>query len=168
MSAYIEPNELERMLTKLMTKVHGPLLSGDFLFRSLGYSSSDALRQAFHRNTIPITLIDFPNRKNKFALSDVIAEWLVRQRFSNYDQPVTISKRLIEMLPDKLKILILDKGYLFHEEDILDFLGLKNKNELLIQYESGAIPFSLFTIDKRRTKLFALSIEVFDFMNKSE
>ncbi|MFK5950926.1 MAG: hypothetical protein QM500_19410 [Methylococcales bacterium] len=63
MNEILEPYELKRILIKLMTKVHGPLLSGDVLFGALGYSSSAALRQASHRDTVPIVLMEFPNRK---------------------------------------------------------------------------------------------------------
>lgn len=54
----VEDNE--GLLSRVMTTIHGPLLAGDVLVRALGYSSSEALRQASFRKMLPVTLFDIP------------------------------------------------------------------------------------------------------------
>lgn len=71
---------LEEILEKELTLRYGPLLAGDALRQVLGYTSSDAFRQALSRKTIPIPVFSIPNRRGKFALVKDAASWLASQR----------------------------------------------------------------------------------------
>lgn len=154
-------NDYTSMLSRIMTSIHGPLLAGDILTRALGYSSNYAVYQASFRRTLPVTLMDFPKRKLRFALSAEIAQWLIDQRLKHCQLPLCIERDTVEHNSDQLKLFILDRGYLLHEEDLLDLLGLETRDELILQEKESDLPFGLFKIDKRRTKRFALSIEAF-------
>lgn len=151
----------EDLLSRVMTTIHGPLLAGDVLVKSLGYSSSEALRQASCRNTVPVTLMDLPTRKLKFALSAEVALWLVCQRKINSEKPFDFASDIIESMSDSLKLFILNRSYLLDENDLMNLLGVDTRNDLIAQDKLGKLPFGLFKIDNRRNKLFALSIEAF-------
>lgn len=152
----------EDLLSRVMTTIHGPLLAGDVLVKTLGYSSSEALRQASCRNTVPVTLMDLPTRKLKFALSAEVAIWLIRQRTDNCEKPFEFSLDNVASLSDPMKLFILTRGYLLGETDLIDLLSVKTKNDLIVQDKLGQLPFGLFKIDNRRSKHFALSIEAFN------
>lgn len=54
-----------------------PLLGGNELFRSLGYPTAAAFRQALRRGQIPIDVFSIPNRRGKFALRADFNRWLM-------------------------------------------------------------------------------------------
>lgn len=151
----------EDLLSRVMTTIHGPLLAGDVLVKALGYSSSEALRQAAFRNTVPVTLMDLPTRKLKFALSAEVALWLVWQRTVNCEKPFGFVIDPVQLRSDSLKLFILTRGYLLNENDLMDLLGVTTRNDLIVQDKLERLPFGVFNIDNRRNKLFALSVEVF-------
>lgn len=151
----------EDLLSRVMTTIHGPLLAGDTLVKALGYSSSEALRQAAFRNTVPVTLMDLPTRKLKFALSAEVALWLVQQRTVNCEKPFGFVIDPVKLRSDSLKLFILNRGYLLDENDLMDLSGVTSRNDLIVQDGLGRSPFGVFRIDNRRNKLFALSIEAF-------
>jgi len=151
----------EDLLSRVMTTIHGPLLAGDVLVNALGYGSSEALRQASFRNTVPVTLMDLPARKFKFALSAEVAQWLVQQREAHCEKPFEIALNTVESSSNPLKLFILERGYLLNEADLLELLGLTERNDLIRKDKLGELPFGLFRIDTRRKKLFVLSIEAF-------
>jgi len=65
---------------------YGPILTGDALRKSLGFSSMAALRQATSRNKMPIPVFRLKDRKGVFALTTDIALWLAEQRNRMIDQ----------------------------------------------------------------------------------
>jgi hypothetical protein len=149
------------MLSRIMTSIHGPLLAGDILSKALGYSSDYAFYQASFRGTLPITLMDFPKRKLRFALSAEVAQWIIGQRIEHCEKKLCIELSAVEAAVDQLRLFILDRGYLLHEDDLLELMGLETRDELILREKESDLPFGLFTIDNRRTKRFALSIEAF-------
>lgn len=151
----------EGLLSRVMTTIHGPLLAGDLLVNALGYNSSQALRQAVFRNTVPVTLFAIPERKFKYALSAEVAEWLVQQRIDNCERVLHFDEEAILSKSPLLKLFALDHGYLLQESKLLNLMGLTERDQLVARYEAGELPFGLFRIDNRQTKLFALSLEAF-------
>jgi hypothetical protein len=55
------------------------MLAGEALQRSMGYRTTDALRQAILRGTIPIKTFKIENRRGQYALVKDIAQWLAEQ-----------------------------------------------------------------------------------------
>ncbi len=68
--------QLEADLLKLYAS---PLISGADLQRAMGYRTTDALRQAILRKTIPVQVFKIPNRRGQFALVKDVAQWLAEQ-----------------------------------------------------------------------------------------
>lgn len=151
----------EGLLSRVITTIHGPLLAGDLLVNALGYSSSLALRQAAFRKMAPVTLFAIPERKFKYALSAEVAEWLIQQRVDNCERDLHFDEEAILSKSPLLKLFGLDHGYLLHESKLLKLTGLSDRDQLVAMYEAGALPFGLFRIDNRQTKLFSLSLEAF-------
>lgn len=143
----------EDSLIALMYQVHGPLVAKDHLWRELGYSSSVALRMAVNRGTLPVTLMELPHRHGKFGLTEEIARWLVSQRIKNSQGPL---EKIVVSFDESRSI----ESVLLHEKDLLGLLQLETRSQLLDADKKQQIPFPVFTIDQRQTKLFALVCEV--------
>lgn len=75
------PEQYRDHLISQLTQLHGPLLSGDSLYRSLGFPSGHAFRQARRRGLLPIHTFFLPARRGHFALTTDVACWLCKQRF---------------------------------------------------------------------------------------
>ena len=147
----------EDSLTTLMYQIHGPLVAKDQLWRELGYSSSVALRMAVNRGTLPVTLMELPHRHGRFGLTEEIASWLVSQRIKN-------SKSPIEQIANGVGENRVIQSVLLHEKDLLGLLQLETRSQLLDANKKHQIPFPVFTVDQRQTKLFALVCEVPDLL----
>lgn len=117
------------------------------------YPSSTALRMAVCRKTSPVTVFSFPHRHNKFALSLEIAKWLLKQRLKNCAHP-------LQFVAEVPKALLRDYGVVLHERDIIEIMGVDNRDQLREYFLKDVLPFPIFTIDHRQTKLFALACEV--------
>lgn len=63
-------------INKELSESNGPLLGGAALRKALGFSSSEAFRQACFRGHIPIKVFTIPNRRGKFAFTSDVATWL--------------------------------------------------------------------------------------------
>lgn len=76
-------DELEKLAAHLEDKIMNlyktALLTDKALRDCLGYPSSEALRQAIARNTIPVKVFSIKNRRGKFALAKDVAYWLAEQ-----------------------------------------------------------------------------------------
>ncbi|MBB5393050.1 MULTISPECIES: hypothetical protein [unclassified Herbaspirillum] len=72
--------ELETVLARDMTRLYGPLMSGDDLRNALGILTKEAFRQALVRKTLPVPVFPLENRRGKFALTIDVANWLAAQR----------------------------------------------------------------------------------------
>lgn len=143
----------ESLLIKLMMGIYGPLVTKDDLWRLLGYTSSTALRMAVSRDTSPVLVFGLAHRHNKFALSLEIAKWLLEQRLKNCEGA-------LQFMDDVPKAILRNYGVVLHERDIMALLGLDSREELRDRHVKGALPFPVFTIDHRQTKLFTLACEV--------
>lgn len=66
----------------LLARYHSPLLAGDDLRSALGYPSTEALRQAISRGTVPVPVFSVAHRRGKFALAKDVANWLAMLRQS--------------------------------------------------------------------------------------
>ncbi len=158
-----DPTPVEaRQLTWLMMVVNGPLLAGDQLSHTLGYGSGAAMRKANSRGTTPVTLMELPHRKLRFALSDLVAGWLIEQRMKHSDLPIRIPVEYGKEPSSEFKLFLIENGYLLHEKQVLKCLNIHSREALLELHSSGACPIPLFRIDGRQTKLFALSAEAFE------
>jgi hypothetical protein len=70
-----EGAELDALVSQLRQQ-HGHLLSGEALWRALGFKSAAAFRQAKARGVVGIRLFNIPNRRGTFATAREVAEWL--------------------------------------------------------------------------------------------
>lgn len=77
-------DELEQTLLRQF----GPLLSNELLYRSLGFPSMGAFRQALSKKRVPIAVFSIPNRNGKFALTKDVARWLAAQKALAASSPV--------------------------------------------------------------------------------
>jgi hypothetical protein len=145
--------EFEESLIAWMYQMHGPLVAKDHLWRELGYSSSVALRMAVNRGTVPVTLMELPHRHGRFGLTEEIAKWLLSQRIKNSRSP--LERTVMHFDEDRAT-----QGALLHERELLALLQMEARGELLDADMKCQIPFPVFTIDHRQTKLFALACEV--------
>jgi len=68
------------LLERELSKSHGPMMTGDSLWKALGYSSIEAFRQAIARHLTPIPIFGIERRRGKFALTKDVAAWLAEQR----------------------------------------------------------------------------------------
>lgn len=62
---------------------YGAMLTGRDLYRTLGYPTPDAFRQAVSKKTVPVTIFPIENRRGKFALTKDVAFWLATQKIKN-------------------------------------------------------------------------------------
>lgn len=76
----LELGSLTKALEAELAAQYGPMVSGNSLWKILGYPSMGAFRQAVFRNAVGIPLFTLPKRRGKFALVKDIAEWLAEQR----------------------------------------------------------------------------------------
>lgn len=75
--------ELQQSLEADLLNLYGPILTGEALWRSLGYVSKDAFRQSLVRDTVPVALFTIENRRGKFALAKDVAAFLAKKRYEN-------------------------------------------------------------------------------------
>lgn len=55
---------------------HGPLMSGEALWQTLGFRSAASFRQAKSRNLLTIHVFSVSNRRGTFAFTHDVADWL--------------------------------------------------------------------------------------------
>jgi hypothetical protein len=72
----------ERIRRSLVYR-YGPLLSGEPLYRSLGFTTMVAFRQAKSKKLIPITLFDIAHKRGSYALPEDVAIFLAKRRLNN-------------------------------------------------------------------------------------
>jgi hypothetical protein len=153
------------LLSRVMTAVSGPMLSGNTLSEALGYDSTGAVRQARLRNMLPVSTFGLPSKHQKFAFSAEVAKWLIEQRESNSPRPIEINLEFIKSNISMLRLFIIDHGYLLEESQLVKHLKLEDESAPIQTYYLDKQPYALFRIDNRHAKRFALSIEVFPHIN---
>lgn len=63
-------------LAQQLVRMHGPLLSGEALWRNLGFPNSDAFRQAKARGRLEVPTFKLPGRRATFARTRDVADWI--------------------------------------------------------------------------------------------
>lgn len=58
------------------TRAECELVSGEELWKGLGYRTAASFRQAAHRQTVPIHVFDLPHRRGKHAFRRDLDRWL--------------------------------------------------------------------------------------------
>ncbi|WP_121119530.1 hypothetical protein [Croceibacterium ferulae] len=76
MSDETTPDHQSSALAQQLVRLHGPLLSGEPLWRNLGFRSSDAFRQAKSRGHVEVTTFKLPGRRATFARTRDVADWI--------------------------------------------------------------------------------------------
>lgn len=75
-----EVRMLAKQLEADLLKLYGsPMISGEQLQRAMGYKTTNALRQAILRKTMPIHVFKVQKRRGQFALVKDVAKWLAEQ-----------------------------------------------------------------------------------------
>lgn len=65
-------------LKEQMLKEYGPIMSGDELYRSLGFRTWASFGRAVRLGQVEVRLFEIPNRKGKFATTEDVAEWVAK------------------------------------------------------------------------------------------
>lgn len=76
----IQTDALARELNDELVRRYGLLISSSALAKELGYPSANAYCQAVVRGTLPVPLLQIPNRRGRFALARDVAIWISQQR----------------------------------------------------------------------------------------
>lgn len=63
-------------LAQQLVRLHGPLLSGEALWRNLGFLSADAFRQAKLRGQLAVPTFKLPGRRATYARTRDVADWI--------------------------------------------------------------------------------------------
>ncbi len=157
-----ERDSFKDSLIDLLEDINGPLLCGDELRHLLGFETSSAMRSALSRELLPVILMEFPHRQGKFALSEEVASWLFEQR--NKNSPNRNIERNPIVLESQLDSYYKKFGFLLHEEKIMKVLKINTRSELIMRHQKNALPFIVFRLDNRRTKMFALLLDVIPYL----
>lgn len=72
----IEPNDLGEQVAKELLAKHGPLITGEDLWKTVGFTSSTAFRQAKAQGRLDLPVFSLPNRKGTYAFTKHVAQWL--------------------------------------------------------------------------------------------
>ena len=72
----VADRERSELTERQLVELHGPLLSGEALWRTLGFSSADALRQAKSRGRLPVKTFKLAGRRAIFARTSDVASWI--------------------------------------------------------------------------------------------
>lgn len=86
-------NEMASELEQKLLKSFGPMIYGEVLYKSLGYTTADAFRQAISRNTVPVDVFSIPHRRGKFALTPDIARWIAEQKVNHITKGETLEEK---------------------------------------------------------------------------
>lgn len=90
-------NGVDELASELENKLYqslGPMIYGDALYKSLGYSSADAFRQAVSRKTVPVDVFSIEKRRGKFALTRDVAKWIAIQKVNYVYSGGAIDKKI--------------------------------------------------------------------------
>ena len=61
-----------------LLREHGPLLSAPVMAKILGFSNTDALRQARLQQRLPVPMFAIQGRRGWFASTSAVGEWIER------------------------------------------------------------------------------------------
>lgn len=63
-------------VTLWLLKEHGPLMSGEALWSSIGFKNAAAFRQAKSQGRLCVPVFSLPQRRGTFALTKDVADWI--------------------------------------------------------------------------------------------
>lgn len=76
MTSEINEFELSDELVDDFMSKHGPLVTGEDLWKTIGFTSAAAFRQAKVQGRLDLPVFSLPNRRGTFAFTKHVAEWL--------------------------------------------------------------------------------------------
>ena len=65
----------DQVADELLEK-HGPLITGEDLWATIGFKNARAFRQAKSQGRLDLHVFNLPNRKGNFAFTKHVADWL--------------------------------------------------------------------------------------------
>lgn len=74
-------NNYQKQLEGDLISMYGIVISGDVLYKLLGFPSKAAFRQGIVKGQVHVPIFNLENRRGKHALAKDIAEWLTNNRF---------------------------------------------------------------------------------------
>ncbi|MGB0908007.1 MAG: hypothetical protein ACPGVT_10980 [Maricaulaceae bacterium] len=76
MTKRLQPIHFGEELAGDLISKHGPLISGEELWKTIGFTSAAAFRQAKAQDRLDIPVFSLPNRRGTFAFTRHVADWL--------------------------------------------------------------------------------------------
>jgi len=68
--------DLGESLANQLLEEHGPLISGEDLWKTIGFTSASAFKQAKSKHRLDIPVFSLPNRRGSYAFTMHVADWL--------------------------------------------------------------------------------------------
>lgn len=68
---------IDTTLSSQLIREYGPMIGGRDLYSALGFKSYGAFRLAKERGEIPIEIFKIPKRRDWYALTTDLAQWLI-------------------------------------------------------------------------------------------
>ncbi len=68
---------IDSTLSCQLLREYGPMIGGRDLYSALGFKSYGAFRLAKERGEIPIEIFKIPKRRDWYALTTDLAQWLI-------------------------------------------------------------------------------------------
>ena len=63
-------------VTQWLLQEHGPLMSGEALWSSIGFKNAAAFRQAKSQGRLCVPVFSIPQRRGIFALTKDVGDWI--------------------------------------------------------------------------------------------
>ena len=79
----------ESPTARWLMREHGPILPAAIAAKVLGFKSTDALRQARHRQKLPVPMFTIEGRRGWFASTAVVAAWIEQTAIVQANTPDT-------------------------------------------------------------------------------
>ena len=79
-------DQLAHEIEQVLREQHGEVLGGAALYRTLGFRTSAAMRQAKARGKLPVPVFPIAHRRGRFALTHEVARWLASCRMNSFCQ----------------------------------------------------------------------------------
>jgi len=65
------------VLVRQLFEKNGPLMSGEALWRTIGFTNAAAFRQAKSQGRLGVPVFSVPRRRGTFAFTKDVANWLI-------------------------------------------------------------------------------------------
>ena len=65
----------DNLLEKLLEQ-HGPLMTGENLYKALGYKSWAGFAKAVRSGAVEVNIFNLPGRKGRYAKTSDVANWI--------------------------------------------------------------------------------------------